>query len=181
MKILFQSHLNVEHPLILTLRYLAMLTKSEAHTNLNIRLENDVSSPNIIAALAIEYNDNNTPDTTFQYALALCKSDVASERRYGIGLNEQLIKFNYAHPNDCLYSSSIGYYLLEDFQNARRCAEAVIASQPDDANAREVFLAASQALDIEEQRKNVAVGSGVAALGLGIAIGVAGILIGKKR
>mgnify|MGYP000447895025 CR=1 FL=1 len=72
-----------------------------------------------------------------------------------------------------------GYYLCNDFPSAKRCADQILQNQSHNA-ASEIWLASSYAMEEEERVKNQAIGTGVAAVGIGLAIGIAGLMI-KKR
>ena len=98
-------------------------SKAKAYEDLNTHLQHDVTPPDILATLALQYNETQSPDSTFAYALALCKSDAESERRYGINLCENLLKFNYEHTNECLYAAALvsNCDLIGDLLNSRHC------------------------------------------------------------
>jgi hypothetical protein len=144
-------------------------------------LSNTLSPPSLISSLALTYNNSSTPDNAFQYAYALCKSSVSSERIYGIGLMDSLISSSYEHSSECMYSQACAAYLNEDYSGARTYAESVLRVNPRDEKMREVHLSAVERVEEKEKQMNMAIGGGVVAVGVGLAVGILGLVLGGKK
>ena len=156
-------------------------TPEACRKELNLKLRLEVSPRTLIHSSALAYNDNATPDNTFTYAYALSRSSVESDRRHGISLFSQLIASNYPAALDCLYSQALAHYQNNDYSAARACAEAILRSSPDHAAARQVHLAAVAVVDKQERDVNIAVGTSAVVMGIGLVVGIATILLTKKK
>jgi len=156
-------------------------TPQDARKLFEETLEMEMSPPSLISDAALAYNTTPTPDSTFTYAFALSRSERDSERAYSIVLFDQLIADKYPHPIDCFYGKSVAFYLNKDYASARAGVESILRTNPGHQKARALHLASIAVMDEREKNMNLAVGSGVLAIGVGAAIGLAGIFLGKKR
>jgi len=131
---------------------------------------------------ALAYNASPTPDSSFQYAFALCRSHSASERAYGVGMMDTLVASDFPHAADCVVSQAVASYLSEHYKEARAYAEAVLRTNPGSEKAREIHLAAIAQVEEKEKAMNMAVGGGVLAVGVTVlSVGLGLLLGGKKR
>lgn len=147
----------------------------------DLKISNQISPPDLLKQTAITYNTTPTPQSTFSYAYALSHSAKQSERVYGLQLFDQLIASNYDHSVDCFYGSAVAQYLNGDFTGSRKSVEAILRANPENERALELHAATIQIIERKERQENIAVGTGVLAVGVGLVVGIAGILIGKKR
>ncbi len=146
-----------------------------------MKLKLEVSPKDLINTTAIAYNSDQTPDSTFSYAYALTRSATEADRRFGISLFSQLISTNYPHALECLYSQSIAHFQNGDYALARSCSEAILRSSPDHSAARVVHIAAVHVIEKNERDMNIAVGTSAVVMGLGLVVGLAVSLLGKKK
>lgn len=139
-------------------------------------------SRQILEDLAIECAKNASQDNTFQYAFCLSKSNEKSELRYSVQILDGLVKEGYEHQIDCLYGSACALYLLGDYEKARFRAENILRSHPESRLARELHLASIESIEQEDKRKlkEAAIGGVTVAAAVGIAAGIASILLTKR-
>ncbi|GMI47434.1 hypothetical protein TrCOL_g7556 [Triparma columacea] len=156
-------------------------TPADARTLFEETLEMEMSPPSLISDAALAYNNEPKPDTTFTYAFALSRSRRDSERAYAVVLFDQLISDKYPHPVDCYYGKSVAFYLNKDYESARAGVEDILRSNPGHQKARALHLATIAVMEEREKKMNLAVGSGVLAVGIGAVVGLAGIILSKKK
>jgi len=139
-------------------------------------------SRELLESLAVDCASKPSSDNTFQYAFALSKSDNPGELRYAIDILDGLVNEDYDHQVDCMYGAATAFYLLKEYEKARARCEAILRTNPDNRNTRELHLASIEGVEEEtEKRKKKAAVEGTIAVGaLGIALGVAGMLLSKK-
>eukprot|EP00814_Leptocylindrus_danicus_P017674 CAMPEP_0116027304 /NCGR_PEP_ID=MMETSP0321-20121206/14545_1 /TAXON_ID=163516 /ORGANISM="Leptocylindrus danicus var. danicus, Strain B650" /LENGTH=169 /DNA_ID=CAMNT_0003500625 /DNA_START=114 /DNA_END=623 /DNA_ORIENTATION=+ len=154
-----------------------------ARLTLDNKLSESVPSRTTLEALAVECASEPSPDNTFQYAFCLTKSAKADERRYAISILDNLVKEGYEHQVDCIYGAAIALYLNGTYAAAREKCEAILRAEPDQAPAVELHLACLDAIE-EENAKNVekvVIGGSAAIAGVGLALGIAGLLLGGSK
>ena len=113
-------------------------TTDEQTPTFEVLLEESMSSPDLISQTAIKYNEEQTPDSTFSYAFALCYSREMNERIFGMQLFDQLIASKYPYLVDCFYGKAVAEYLNGDYAGSRKTVEAILRSNPDNEKAKEV-------------------------------------------
>ena len=158
---------------------------TQHQTRLEVEAKLNESAPEraTLEALAVKCASSPSPDNTFQYAFCLTRSKSADERRYAVTILDNLIKEGYEHQIDCIYGSAIASYLNKKYDDARKKCEGILRAQPEHSPASELHLACLDAIQEEEAKtvEKVVIGSSVAVAGVGLALGVAGLVFGKKR
>mmetsp|Transcript_8632 Transcript_8632/g.10821 ORF Transcript_8632/g.10821 Transcript_8632/m.10821 type:complete len:164 (+) Transcript_8632:114-605(+) len=139
-------------------------------------------SRDLLENLAVECASKPSSDNTFQYAFALAKSDDPKELKYAVDILDGLVKEEYEHQVDCMYGAATALYLLQDFEAARARCEAILRTNPDSRNTKELHLASIEGEEEakEKQLKKAAVEGTIGVAAVGLALGVAGLLL-KKR
>jgi len=166
--------------------YITMGTTKNLQHQSKVELDHKLllSKPSrqILEDLAIECAKNSSQDNTFQYAFCLSKSNEKSELRYSVQILDGLVKEGYEHQIDCLYGSACALYLLGDYEKARFRAENILRSHPESRLARELHLASIESIEQEDKRKlkEAAIGGVTVAAAVGIAAGIASILLTKR-
>lgn len=136
----------------------------------------------LLENLAVDCASKPSSDKTFQYAFALAKSDDPKELRYAVDILDGLVKEDYDHQIDCMYGAATALYLLEDYEGARARCEAILRSNPENRNTKELHLASIEGAEVvrDKKIKKAAVESTIGVAAVGLALGVAGLLL-KKR
>jgi len=149
---------------------------------LDEKLRLSTPSRELLEKLAIDCASKPSPDNTFQYAFALSKSDSEAELKYACTILDGLLKEGYEHQVDCMFGAATAYYLLGDFEEARARCEAILRSNPSSRDTAEMHLASIEAAELERERKvkKVARDGTIGMAVVGVAVGVAGMLL-KKR
>lgn len=155
----------------------------QARLAIDSKLKDAAPEQETLEALAVKCASSPSPDNTFQYAFCLTKSKSADERRYAITILDNLIKEGYEHQLDCIYGSAIASYLNKKYDDARKKCESILRSQPEHGPAAELHLACLDAIQEQEAKtiEKVVVGSSAAIAGVGLVLGIAGLVFGKKR
>mmetsp|Transcript_3727 Transcript_3727/g.4893 ORF Transcript_3727/g.4893 Transcript_3727/m.4893 type:complete len:168 (-) Transcript_3727:201-704(-) len=137
----------------------------------------------LLNCLKVECSTNKSSDNTFQYAFTLAKSNDPKDLRYAVDLLNGLLMGGYEHQIDCMYGIAQAMYLLEDYEGARVQCEAILRSYPDNRDTKELHLASieGQQLKKDEKVKKAAVAGSIVLGAGGIALGVTGMLLGKKK
>lgn len=150
--------------------------------DLDEKLSLAVPSRDLLEELAVKCASDPSPDNTFQYAFCLSKSRQESELRYAVSILDGLVKEGYQHQVDCMYGAATALYLLGEYEQARARCEAILRSRPDSRLAGELHLAVIAAEEEEEEKrlKRIAVGGSAAVAALGVAAGIAGMLLTKR-
>jgi len=133
----------------------------------------------ILEDLAVECAKNPSPDNTFQYAFCLSKSNEISELRYSVTILDGLVKEGYEHQVDCMYGAACALYLLGEYEKSRARCEQILRSLPENRLASELHLASIESQEQKEAKKlkDTAIGSAVAVAAVGVAAGVASLLL----
>lgn len=81
-----------------------------------------------------------------------------------------------------MYAAATALYLLKDYEEARKRCEAILRSHPDSRNTKELHLAVIEGMEEnkEKQMKKAAVESTIGVAAIGLAVGVASMLLRKK-
>lgn len=140
-------------------------------------------SRDLLENLAVSCASKPSSDNTFQYAFALAKSTDAKELKYAVDILDGLVKEGYEHQVDCMYGAATALYLLQDYEEARKRCEAILRSEPDSRNIRELHLAIIEGMEEakEKKMKKAAVESTIGVAAIGLVLGVAGMLLNKKK
>lgn len=143
-------------------------------------LEELIPSRETLESLAIKCAQEPSPDNTFEYAFCLAKSASKDERRYSITILDNLVKEGYEHQIDCMYGSAVAYFLNKRPDKARINCEAILRAQPEHKLATDLHLACLDAIQEQEAKsvEKIVIGSSAAIAGVGLALGVAGMLLG---
>jgi fission 1 protein len=157
-------------------------TGRKAKAHVDEKLAMSVPSHQLLEELAAECASNPSLDNTFQYAFALCKSDSQSELKYAVTILDGLIK-EYRHQVDCMYGAATALYLLGKYDEARSRCEAILRSKPDMRDVAELHAACIIAMEDEQEAKmkEAAVKGTIGVAAVGLAIGIAGMLLSKRR
>ena len=110
-------------------RYKMAVTKVKQRKSkevLDDKLRLSTPSRDLLEKLAIDCASKPSPDTTFQYAFALSKSDNQAELKYSCTILDGLLKEGYEHQVDCMYGAATEYYLLGNFEEARVSIESCL-------------------------------------------------------
>mmetsp|Transcript_46642 Transcript_46642/g.113653 ORF Transcript_46642/g.113653 Transcript_46642/m.113653 type:complete len:164 (-) Transcript_46642:1884-2375(-) len=157
-------------------------TQKHARAELDNKLKLAAPDREILESLAIACAKTPSPDSTFQYAFCLSKSTEKSELRYSVTILDGLVKEGYEHQVDCMYGSACALYLLGDYDQARTRTENILRSHPESRLARELHLASIEAKEQEDKRKikEAAIGGVGVAAAVGVAAGIASLLLSKR-
>ena len=160
-----------------------MLVKpATAKANLDEMLAMSMPDPALIRNLALETStDPDSIDKRFQYAYLLCRSETQADRTFGAGMMEELVKQGYPHDLDCEYSRAISFYISQLYPEARKIAELVLRTKPDDERWRQLHLACVCVADEREKVTNAVIGGGAIAVGVGLLVGLGGVLFGGGK
>lgn len=94
---------------------------------------------------------------------------------------DSLVKEGYEHQLDCMIGAATALYILGEFNEGQRRAEAILRSKPDSRAAAELHLACIDAHEEAEQRKVKKAAAGtVAVAALGVAVAIGGMLVSKR-
>jgi fission 1 protein len=131
----------------------------------------------------VECASKPSQDNTFQYAFALGKSDNKRELEYAVSILDGLVKEQYEHQIDCMYGAATALYRLQQYPDARNRCEAILRVYPDHVNTKELHLACIQGEELaqEQKIKRAAIEGTVGVAAIGLALSVAGMMLGKKR
>jgi fission 1 protein len=155
--------------------------QKQAKEELDNKLQLSTPSRELLEELAIACSKNGTPESSFQYAFALSKSNVPSELRYAVTILDGLVHDGFEFQVDCMYGAATALYLLGDYQETRDRCEAILRSHPESRVAKELHLAAIESEDRRqiEQAKKAALNGVVAAAAVGVAAGVLSLILKK--
>jgi len=82
---------------------------------------------------------------------------------------------------DCIYAQSIAAYMNGDYKASRAYAESILRTNPTNEKARECHLASIGRIEEKEKEMNLKIGGGVVAVGVGLAVGILGLVLGGKK
>uniref|UniRef100_A0A7S4ACB2 Mitochondrial fission 1 protein n=1 Tax=Pseudo-nitzschia australis TaxID=44445 RepID=A0A7S4ACB2_9STRA len=156
--------------------------QKQAKTELDQKLNLARPSRQILEDLAIACAKTPSQDNTFQYAFCLSKSSERSELRYAVQILDGLVKEGYEHQVDCMYGSACALYLLGEYDKARLRAENILRSHPESRLAREIHLSSIESTEQEDKQriKEAAIGGATVAAAVGVAAGIASLLLTKR-
>mmetsp|Transcript_4307 Transcript_4307/g.10399 ORF Transcript_4307/g.10399 Transcript_4307/m.10399 type:complete len:164 (-) Transcript_4307:1874-2365(-) len=156
--------------------------QKQAKAELDQKLVLARPSRQILEDLAIACAKSPSQVNTFQYAFCLSKSSERSELRYSVQILDGLVKEGYEHQVDCMYGSACALYLLGEYDKARFRAENILRSHPESRLARELHLSSIEAIEQEEKKrmKEAAIGGVTVAAAVGVAAGIASLLLAKR-
>ncbi|EEQ36938.1 putative mitochondrial fission protein [Clavispora lusitaniae] len=117
-----------------------------------------------------------TPQSEFNYAWALLKTDSLASQKEALDILAVLYRDVPSLRREALYYLSLGSVKIGEYSNARRYAEALLEKEPDNTQ----FKALKQAID-DQVTQDGLIGLGVAGGVLAIGLGVMGALMRKKR
>mmetsp|Transcript_21783 Transcript_21783/g.25939 ORF Transcript_21783/g.25939 Transcript_21783/m.25939 type:complete len:164 (+) Transcript_21783:50-541(+) len=154
----------------------------KAKEALDEKLSLSQPSRDLLETLAVDCASKPSPDNTFQYAFALSKSDNEAELKYAVTILDGLVKEGYEHQVDCMFGAATALYLLGEFEEGRARCEAILRTNPSNRDTAETHLACIEAAEAERERKakRAAVEGTIGMAAVGLAVGVAGLLL-KKR
>jgi fission 1 protein len=154
----------------------------KAKQALDEKLKLSIPSRDLLEKLAIDCASKPSPDNTFQYAFAMSRSDDAAELKYACTILDGLVKEGYEHQVDCMVGAATALYLLDDFDEARARCEAILRTNPNNRDVADMHLASIEAAEVERERKvkKAAVEGTIGMAAVGLAVGVAGMLL-KRR
>jgi len=157
-------------------------TQKQAKAELDHKLNLARPTRQILEDLAITCAKTPSQDNTFQYAFCLSKSCERSELRYAVQILDGLVKEGYEHQVDCMYGSACALYLLDEYDKARLRAENILRSHPESRLARELHLSSIESSEQADKRKmkEAAIGGVTVAAAVGIAAGIASLLLTKR-
>lgn len=156
--------------------------QKQAKAELDQKLILAKPSRQILEDLAIACAKSPSQDNTFQYAFCLSKSSERSELRYAVQILDGLVKEGYEHQVDCMYGSACALYLLGEYNKARLRAENILRSHPESRLAREIHLSSIEATEQRDKQKmkEAAIGGVTVAAAVGVAAGIASLLLTKR-
>mmetsp|Transcript_5480 Transcript_5480/g.6342 ORF Transcript_5480/g.6342 Transcript_5480/m.6342 type:complete len:164 (+) Transcript_5480:66-557(+) len=157
-------------------------TQRRAKASVDEKLSLSAPDRDLLESLAVECASQPSSDNTFQYAFALAKSDNEQELEYAVSILDGLVKENYEHQVDCMYGAATALYRLGKYDEARARCEAILRSYPDNRSTAELHLACIEGAEEMKERKvkQKAVEGTVGVAAIGLALGVAGLLL-KRR
>ncbi|CDR38568.1 CYFA0S02e03136g1_1 [Cyberlindnera fabianii] len=125
---------------IVALRPLA--TTKDLITNITYTALEDANTPlstqqlEILRQQVLSEGDLVSVQSRFNYAWGLIKSTRIDDQRLGIKLLTDVFRDSPQRRRECLYYLSVGTYKLGDYSDARRYADALIAHEPDNHQAK---------------------------------------------
>mmetsp|Transcript_26595 Transcript_26595/g.32224 ORF Transcript_26595/g.32224 Transcript_26595/m.32224 type:complete len:161 (-) Transcript_26595:247-729(-) len=154
-------------------------TQKAARQHISEKLSFTAPQRSTLENLAVECATNPSPDNTFQYAFCMSQSSERSELAYALKILDGLITNGYEHQIDCMYGGATALYLLGEYDQARTRCESILRASPDHPNAKELHLACIDAAD-EKRVRDMATKGATAVAAVGLAVGVAGMLMNKR-
>lgn len=117
-----------------------------------------------------------SPQSQFNYAWGLIKSNNHRQQRDGIAILVQLYKSYEYMRREVLYYLSLASFKIGEYSDAKRYVEALLVTEPENAQAKVLLL------NIEDKiTKDGLIGLGIAGGALAIGIGVLGAMLRKKK
>ncbi|AAS51862.1 ADL058Wp [Eremothecium gossypii ATCC 10895] len=123
-----------------------------------------------------EGGDIASIQSRFNYAWGLVKSHDAEDQRLGVKLLTDIYKESPMRRRESLYYLAIGCYKLGEYAMAKRYADALVAHEPDNAQARTLKAMVEQKIQTEGLKGAALVGAGLAAVAA-----AAGFLLRQRR
>ncbi|KAI3404793.1 hypothetical protein KGF56_002423 [Candida oxycetoniae] len=117
---------------------------------------------------------NPSPQTQFNYAWGLIKSDSHKNQQQGVDILLQLYKAEISMKREVLYYLSLGSFKLGDYSDAKRYVEMLLKIEPGNAQAQQLLK------DIDDKvTTDGLIGIGIAGGVLAVGIGLIGTCIAK--
>lgn len=117
-----------------------------------------------------------TPQSTFNYAWGLLKSDRILEQRKALDLLSSVYRDAPSLRREALYYMALGSVKLGEFANARKYSDSLLEKEPDNTQ----FKALKQAIE-DQVTQDGLIGLGVAGGVLAVGLGVMGALMRRKK
>lgn len=139
---------------------------------------NQVIPPDQLRILKDQLDSENpsTPQSQFNFAWGLLKTESVKNQRTALDLLAKLYKEVPHLRRELLYYLALGSAKVGEYANARRYAGALVESEPDNTQ----FKALKEAID-EQVTQDGLLGLGIAGGVLALGIGIAGVLMRKRR
>lgn len=154
-----------------------MLEKSSIYSALEeVKQEISPAQLDILKKQLESEQPKPSPQSQFNYAWGLIKSSGHKNQQQGIQILLELYRDEPSMRRECLYYLSMGSYKVGDYSNARRYAEAILKSEPDNQQA----LALKSSIE-DSVTKDGLIGLGIAGGVLAVGVGIIGALVRKKR
>lgn len=117
-----------------------------------------------------------TPQSTFNYAWGLLKSDRSVAQKKALELLATVYRDAPSLRREALYYMALGSVKLGEWANARKYADSLLEKEPDNTQ----FKALKQAID-DQVTQDGLIGLGIAGGVLAVGLGVMGALLRKRR
>ena len=117
-----------------------------------------------------------SPQSQFNYAWGLIKCNSSQQQRQGLNILSKLYKDEPSMRRECLYYLALGSYKAGEYSNARRFAETLLQSEPQNEQAQ----ALKQLIDDKVTQEGL-IGLGIAGGVLALGVGLIGALAQRRR
>lgn len=117
-----------------------------------------------------------TPQSTFNYAWGLLKSDKVVAQKKALELFTTVYRDAPSLRREALYYMALGSVKLGEFTNARKYSESLLEKEPDNTQ----FKALKQAID-DQVTQDGLIGLGIAGGVLAVGLGLMGALMRRKK
>lgn len=124
----------------------------------------------------VESEHPPSPQSLFNYAWALLKTDNHKAQRQALDILATLYRDVPSLRRDSLYYLALGSVKIGEFTNARRYAESLLEKEPENTQ----FRALKQAID-DQVTQDGLIGLGIAGGVLAVGLGVMGAMMRKRR
>ncbi|KAF9005918.1 hypothetical protein BDQ17DRAFT_1239654 [Cyathus striatus] len=105
-----------------------------------------------------------TVQTKFNYAWGLVKSPIRDHQVEGVRLLQEIYRAEPTRRRECLYYLSLGYYKMDNFEEARKFNALLLDKEPTNMQAQSLAELIDKAV-AKEGYIGMAIAGGVAALG----------------
>ncbi|CCE82682.1 Piso0_002420 [Millerozyma farinosa CBS 7064] len=119
---------------------------------------------------------NPVPQSLFNYAWGLIKSNNSQYQLDGIKILEELYLNNEEMRRECLYYLALASFKIGSYSNARRYTEVLLEGEPDNSQ----FKSLKESVDDKVTQEGL-IGLGMAGGILALGVGIIGGLMRKKR
>lgn len=122
----------------------------------------------------------------FQFASVLARSPIKEDREEALLHLGYLVTSSGEYHRDALYLLAVTKYLLEDYEGGRAAAEELLRLEPDNHQAKNLFMALKYKHDKEvekqkETQRQIAVAAGTGLLVAAVGVGLSFLLRAKRR
>ncbi|CAK9441981.1 uncharacterized protein LODBEIA_P57950 [Lodderomyces beijingensis] len=117
-----------------------------------------------------------SPQTQFNYAWGLIKSDSFKQQQEGVAILVGLYKTAPSLQREVLYYLSLGSFKTGDYTNAKRYVDRLLADEPENSQAKQL----RENIDDKVTREGL-IGIGVAGGVLALGVGIIGALVRRNR